>query len=323
LLRLFGDSSDEVRRSALRMLETTGLNAPAAKAALEKALKSAQDPQTPSAVRADSIGLLALANPAGHQALFQQLVDAKEPEAVQLAACRALGRIQGTGVGEFLIANWQNMTSAVRSEAADAIYRDPARIPMVLGALKQGGIQAWALAFRHKRQLIMHRDAQIRDAARPLLEAADGDRAAVIKQYQAALDLAADPARGKQVFEQICKKCHQLNGDGAAVGPDLATMRSHPKQALLNDILNPNQAISQGFETFVVETAHAGTLDGVMGPQTATTITLRHEEGKEDAIQRKDIRSLRVTSLSAMPADLEKQITPQQMADLLEYLKRP
>jgi putative heme-binding domain-containing protein len=60
-----------------------------------------------------------------------------------------------------------------------------------------------------------------------------------------------------------------------------------------------------------------------MGPQTATTITLRHEEGKEDAIQRKDIRSLRVTSLSAMPADLEKQITPQQMADLLEYLKRP
>jgi putative heme-binding domain-containing protein len=61
--------------------------------------------------------------------------------------------------------------------------------------------------------------------------------------------------------------------------------------------------------------------DGVLGGQTATTVTLKHEEGKEDVIQRKDIKNMYATNLSAMPADLEKQIDIQQMADLLEYLK--
>ena len=62
-------------------------------------------------------------------------------------------------------------------------------------------------------------------------------------------------------------------------------------------------------------------MDGVIGAQTATTVTLKHEEGKEDTIQRKDIKNMYATNLSAMPADLEKQVDLQQMADLLEYLK--
>jgi putative heme-binding domain-containing protein len=59
----------------------------------------------------------------------------------------------------------------------------------------------------------------------------------------------------------------------------------------------------------------------VIGQQTPTTITLKHEDGKEDVIQRKDIKNMYVTNLSAMPGDLEKQVSQPQMADLLEYLK--
>jgi putative heme-binding domain-containing protein len=206
-------------------------------------------------------------------------------------------------------------------EAADALYRDPARIPLIVSALKAGDIQPWTLAFRHRRQLIMHRDPAIRDAARPLLEKGQGERAKVIAQYQPALEMSADSARGQSVFKSVCAKCHKLNGIGAEVGPDLATMRHQPKQVLLNAILDPSQSLSQGFEAYVVETVSGSTVDGVLGPQTPTTITLRHEEGKEDLIQRKDIKSMHVTNLSAMPADLEKQVTVQQMADVLEYIK--
>ncbi len=72
----------------------------------------------------------------------------------------------------------------------------------------------------------------------------------------------------------------------------------------------------------MVETNAGGNYDGVIGPQTPTTITLKHEDGKEDVIQRADIKSMYVTNLSAMPADLEKQVTVKQMAGLLEFLKR-
>ncbi len=107
---------------------------------------------------------------------------------------------------------------------------------------------------------------------------------------------------------------------GVQVGPDLATVQNQPKQVLLEDILMPNKTIAQGYESYVVETT-GGTLDGVLGAQTPTTIALRHEQGKEDIIQRKDIKQMYVTNLSAMPPDLEKQIDIQQMADLLEFLK--
>jgi len=43
--------------------------------------------------------------------------------------------------------------------------------------------------------------------------------------------------------------------------------------------------------------------------------------GCEDVIRRADITSMRVTSLSAMPADLDRQITIDQMADLLRFLR--
>ncbi|MBL8296353.1 MAG: c-type cytochrome, partial [Bryobacterales bacterium] len=127
---------------------------------------------------------------------------------------------------------------------------------------------------------------------------------------------------GEAVFKNICAKCHKLNGVGADVGPDLATMRGQPKQALLEAILIPSKSISQGFEAYVIETTTGGTFDGVIGAQTATAVSLRREEGKEDVIPRKDIKTMYATNLSGMPGDLEKQITVPQMADLLAYLKQ-
>jgi putative heme-binding domain-containing protein len=239
---------------------------------------------------------------------------------VQAAAVRALGRIAGEDAGTFLLKNWRNMTGAVRTEAANAMYLEPARERMLVAALKSGAVQPWTLNFNQKIRLIMNKDPAIRDAARPLLEQGPADREAVVKQYTRALEVPGDSTRGGQVFERVCEKCHQVDGKGEHVGPDLATVRNQPKQVLLNDILIPTQTIAQGYESYVVETSD-GTYDGVIGPQTTTTIALRHEKGKEDLIQRKDIKSMYVTNLSGMPADLENEVSVPQMADLLEYLK--
>jgi putative heme-binding domain-containing protein len=200
------------------------------------------------------------------------------------------------------------------------MYLEPSRVWLLVAALKNGDVQPWTLAFTHRRQLIMNNDPAIRDAARPVLEQSASEREKVVKRYEAAFDRQADAARGREVFKSICIKCHRFAGLGVQVGPDLATVQHQPKQALLEDILMPNKTIAQGYESYVVETT-GGTLDGVLGAQTPTTIVLRHEQGKEDIIQRKDIKQMYVTNLSAMPPDLEKQIDIQQMADLLEFLK--
>jgi hypothetical protein len=60
--------------------------------------------------------------------------------------------------------------------------------------------------------------------------------------------------------------------------------------------------------------------EGVVGSQTPTSITLRQEEGKEIVIPRSDIKRMYASNLSAMPADLDRQVNIQQMADLLSFI---
>ncbi len=59
----------------------------------------------------------------------------------------------------------------------------------------------------------------------------------------------------------------------------------------------------------------------MLGAQSSTFITLLCEEGEEDVILRKDIRRMHVSQLSGMQNDLEKQVTVEEMTDLLNYLK--
>ncbi len=317
LFAIYSSSDKPARRAAIRLMETMGV---AGAASAEKALVVATDPKQDPDVRADSIALASLV-PGNRLEQFAALLDPHPPEPVQSAAARAMGRIPGEATGRELLKRWRILTAPVRMDAADALYRDPGRIAMVVAALKSGELQPWTLAFRHKRQLVMHRDPAIRDAARPLLEAAAGEREKVLAAYRDALSKPGDAARGREVFSNACGKCHKLNGQGSEVGPDLATVRNQPKQVLLEDILMPNRAISQGFEAYVVETVSSGTLDGVLGPQTATSITLRQEQGKEEVVNRKDIRNMYATNLSAMPGDMEKQVSVGQMADLLAYIQ--
>jgi len=322
LLKIFETGEPDVRHGALRLLGVTGLPA-AAKAAIERAAALAGKDDADPGLRADALGLVALSDPAGREGLFKQLLDPKQPEAVQAAAAHALGSVKGAEVGDYLVAHWRAMTPPVRMEAADAMFRDPDRPRVLLAAIKENTIHPWTLAFRHKRQLLMSRDSVLRESARSVLEEGAGAREKVLKQYEAALQMNGDPAKGRQVFERVCAHCHKLNGLGHEVGPDLATIRNRPPQLILPDIIMPNKSISQNYESYVVQTESSGIFEGVIGPQTANTITLRHEDGKEDVIQRADITKMYVTNLSAMPEDIEKQVSMDQMADLLKFLKTP
>ncbi|MBL8178083.1 MAG: c-type cytochrome [Bryobacterales bacterium] len=324
LLTLLPDDAASIATAALRLLDSVHLRRNLELRAAEAlAVKRAADSTTVPEQRAVAIGLLALTDPVAHSKLFRDLAAPRQPAPVQQAAVRAIGAAPGEEPARFLLAHWREFAPAVRAEAADAIYRDPTRLPIVVQALKDGAVAPWTLQFRHKRALIMHRDPALRAAVRPILESAGAGRAAVIGKYRPATDAEADPAAGARVFDRVCSKCHKFRGKGHDVGPDLSTISHQPKQVLLEDILHPSRAISQGFESYVIDTDSSGTLDGVMGPQTATTITLRQEEGKELVIPRREIRSMTVTNLSAMPGDLEKQITLDEMAALLAFLKAP
>ena len=113
-----------------------------------------------------------------------------------------------------------------------------------------------------------------------------------------------------------------LDGVGTEVGPDLGTVRARPAAVLLSDILWPNRSIAAGYEAYVVERTSGGIEQGVLAAQTPTSIVLRQEEGRERVIPRDDVKRMYASTVSAMPADLDRTLQPQQMADLVAFLKR-
>ena len=354
LLALYAETGPAVRRAALRVLESAGLpnESAATRKALTDAAHLASDTQAGAEQRADAIRLLALADPRVLQAvltrssypssslassrsssrsssqsssapledLLVSLIDASEPEPVQAAAARAYGRLEGPAQAGFFLERWRSMTPPVRAEAAQALIRTPERITKLLDAIEEGSVQPWTLASTRNR-LMMQPDPKIRERARRLLLAPQKQREKVVEQYRTALELQGDRVRGAPVFERVCSKCHLLNGVGHDVGPDLETIRGRPGYLLLNDILMPNQSIAQTYESYVIETLDGRIIDGVIGPQSPASITLRREGGEEDVIQRQDIKDMYASDLSAMAADVEEQISVQQMADLIRYIK--
>jgi putative heme-binding domain-containing protein len=156
-----------------------------------------------------------------------------------------------------------------------------------------------------------------------VLEEDPRKRADTVRRYAVALDLTGDPARGEQVFSRACAACHRLGETaGGDLGPDLATVRHRPPMSLLADILLPSRSIAQHYETYVVERAGSGTAAGVLGAETPTTITLRQGGDREVVIRRADIRKMAVSPQSTMPADLAQAISPEEMADLLAFVRR-
>ncbi|MCC6539115.1 MAG: c-type cytochrome [Bryobacterales bacterium] len=324
LVTLYEDASPAVRHAALRLIEIAGLPPARRGAMLQQAATLAADRAQPADRRADAVALLALAPAARTAEFYQKFVEPSEPEALQTAAVQALGKLPGAVPAQFLLSRWRSLTPAVRNAAGEALLASPERFPLLLAAIGNGEIQPWSLPPRMRLQMQMNRDPALREQARTLIAAQAGDREEVVRKYQAALTAEGDPSRGQAVFERTCAKCHKMDGKGPAdVGPDLATIRNRTAASLLGDILMPSRGIAQMYESYVIETASRGTLDGVISQQTATTITLVHEEGKQDVVPRSDIREMRVSNLSAMPEDLDQEVSVPQMADLLAYLKKP
>jgi putative heme-binding domain-containing protein len=192
----------------------------------------------------------------------------------------------------------------------------------LLDAIEKKTVEAAALPAQRQTQLLENPDPTIRRRAKMMLATRiSDDRKHVVDKYQAALTLPRDILKGREVYEGKCMKCHQLSGRGFMVGPDLAAGQNRPDESLLVDILDPSASIVAGFKAYTVASRSGKIYMGVMVGETATSVTLRREQGSEDTVLRKDIEEMSALSKSLMPEGLEKEITLQDMANLIGYLR--
>ena len=128
--------------------------------------------------------------------------------------------------------------------------------------------------------------------------------------------------RGRTVFARNCQTCHQHQGQGHRVGPDLSGIAGRAPDQLLADILDPNRNVEPDYIVLAAASRRGQVYSGLLAEETATTVKLRRAEGVEDVLLRSEIDELRSTGQSLMPEGLEQNINPQEMADLIAFLRR-
>jgi putative heme-binding domain-containing protein len=201
--------------------------------------------------------------------------------------------------------------------------RSPKSILALFDAMEANRVPMWAIDAGRARALQGHQDPAVKERARKLFESAGADRKKVLNQYLAAVHKNGNAEKGKSVFVRVCSECHELDGKGYAVGPDLRGVTKRYKEVLLANILLPSENIEPGYEEYVVETKDGRTLTGILARDTPSSILLRRSKNEEDTVPRSEIKELRAAGTSSMPDGMEKDITIDEMADLIAYIKLP
>jgi putative membrane-bound dehydrogenase-like protein len=296
--------------------------AEAAEELLAQAGQLCTDSKRTLAERIDAIRLLAHARPEAALPILSRLLGEDPMPEVRLAAVRALAAQPSAEVPHLLLKAWATYTPALRREVIESMLRQPDRTRFLLDALEAKHVAPGDLDVPSQNRLLKHAQADIRQRAGKLLQAGiPEERKQVLQRYQPALTRKGDPERGREVFRQNCAICHQVAGVGTTVGPDISDTRTKTPQMLLQDILNPNAAIDANYLNYIVTTKSGKEITGIIAAETASSITLRRAENQTDTVLRQDIEEVRSTGVSLMPEGLEKTITPEQMADLISFLK--
>jgi putative membrane-bound dehydrogenase-like protein len=168
---------------------------------------------------------------------------------------------------------------------------------------------------------------RVRDEAEKLyaeLAEARKDERAKLDKLLAGLK-PGDVRRGQLVFNSAktqCIACHKVGYVGGTVGPDLTRIGGiRSERDLLEAIVFPNASFVRSYEPVRVVTADERVFNGVLKKDAPDEVIVAVAADKDERIARADVDSITPSTISLMPSGLEQQLTPQDLADLVAFLK--
>ena len=129
----------------------------------------------------------------------------------------------------------------------------------------------------------------------------------------------SDPAKGKEIFAKNCAACHQVNNEGAKVGPQLDGVGIRGVDRLLEDTLDPSRNVDAAFKSTTLQLLDGRSLSGLAREEGAAYVLI-DSLGKENRIAVKDVDQVVKSNLSAMPANVDAVIPEADYYHLLAFL---
>jgi len=271
-------------------------------------------------VRLNGLEVLAALDLPREKAL-RTLVQQPDNETLQSRALVNLLAMSDMPTIEWLSENIASLPPSVRADAIDQSIGSEKNASTLLDWIESERLPMPLLSIGQSDRLRRSSNALVAGRAKELFSAAREDRQSVITEYAASTHGVADLTAGRALFTQHCATCHRIADQGTAVGPDISDSRTKTPVALLTAILDPNAAIDAGFLAYQALTLDGQVLTGALIENNEEQITLQLAGGERSVIDRDELELFQTTGVSLMPDGMERSISPEQMRDLLGYLK--
>jgi putative membrane-bound dehydrogenase-like protein len=260
-----------------------------------------------------------------------KLLSTKSSDALTLEALRAAAELGGKDLAQAILGAWTKFSPAVKSAAAEVMVSRNDWAEKLLDAVEgkwisSEKIPASDISVTVRRYYAGQGNKELKERAVKLLGSWN-ETAANIKTLISAkrkASLAGEPnlEMGKLLFTASCATCHEFHGGGQKVGPELIGSGRSSLDALLNNVIDPNQIIGNGYENIIINTKDNRTLAGRMIEDTPTQVTLLGIGGRQEVIARGDIAKLENTHQSLMPMGFG-DLPDEAFRDLIWYILAP
>jgi putative heme-binding domain-containing protein len=240
---------------------------------------------------------------------------------LQEAAVAAAARIRQARTPERLLDGWPNHAPRVRNALLDTLLAHEPWCGTLLDRIQQDRVPVAEIDATHRQRMLDHKSSVVRERAAELFgRASDETRQRAIDSYQTVKQLAGDTQRGATVFQKSCAGCHRIGTVGYDIGPELSSMANRSDEFFLAAILDPNRAVETRYLSYLAATRDGRLFTGMVAAETGTSVTLLAQDNKRETLLRTDIESLQSTGKSLMPEGMERDVSPQDMADLFAFL---
>ncbi|MBY0587324.1 neutral/alkaline non-lysosomal ceramidase N-terminal domain-containing protein [bacterium] len=295
------------------------------RAVLDRARELAQEKDADTSSRVAAVGVLARGPERvdDDKTLLASLLTAISPGEVQSAAVTTLGKCRSDDIPDRLLSDWRSHSPMLRSQIISLLLARPGWARQIVEGIEKGNIGAMDIEAPATAELVHHNNQDIAERAKKLFEASQSTRQEVLDRYVSVLTMAGDASAGRSIFEKHCGTCHRFGSRGQLVGPYLGGVRDRSPGYLLGAVLDPNRAVESKYVSYSVELSDGRVLSGMLVVESSSSITLARADGTKVEVLRTEIERMVSSGRSFMPEGLEKDLDPQQLADLFSFLAQP
>jgi putative heme-binding domain-containing protein len=134
-----------------------------------------------------------------------------------------------------------------------------------------------------------------------------------------------DFAQGRKVFSAAaCFTCHRFGNAGGMTGPDLTLSGGrYSPHDFLDQIINPSKVINEQFAPVIVTKNNGETFSGVVVNLNGDRVSINtdlSDPSQQVSIDRKEVKSMELSTVSPMPPMLLSMLTQEEILDLVAYV---